>query len=146
MEEVLVIELPDLPPVGSPKSAERIRPVSKISYPFLDEIDDLNFSSLHILDRWRLPAHRSGMLILRSNRLNDDPLFHIISLRPTAALPPVPSHTRLTSEEFPRDSEFSDSVAVFDDVGLYFCILQPTYLVTSILSLLAFTASLITVG
>ncbi|KAF8295801.1 hypothetical protein DL93DRAFT_2234158 [Clavulina sp. PMI_390] len=120
LREILVIEIPQLHPLGSPKPFEHIFPASNISYPLLDEIEGLRSSTLHILDRWKPPSRRSGIVILRSKLAwrEEDFLFQVISLNPTHAVPPKPSYANHQARSFPRDSDEVDTMTVVNGVGV----------------------------
>ncbi|KAF8305076.1 hypothetical protein DL93DRAFT_377187 [Clavulina sp. PMI_390] len=119
MKETLVLEFPQLHPVGSLKSYQLVRPASKISYPFMEEWSHLRTSKIYVLDKWKPPSLRSGLAILHlyPRRWEDGPRFYTISLNPTGATPPKPSHVEQTADSLPPTEEF-DSMVVVDAIGV----------------------------
>ncbi|KAF8305075.1 hypothetical protein DL93DRAFT_2233235 [Clavulina sp. PMI_390] len=119
MKEVIVLEFPKLHPVGSPKSLELACPTSKISYPFLEDNYHLQTSEIYLLDKWKPPSLRSGLAILHlyPQRWEEEkPRFYAISLQPSNATPPRPSHVEQLAGSLPtRELE---NMVVVDGVGV----------------------------
>ncbi|KAF8314668.1 hypothetical protein DL93DRAFT_2227767 [Clavulina sp. PMI_390] len=89
MREVLVLEIPQLHLAGSKKSFQPISPTSWISHRLLDEIPQLEGSCIFVLESWKPPSWRSGIVVLMIQRPYDAGwnLFYVLSLR--GAAPPV---------------------------------------------------------
>ncbi|KAF8307823.1 hypothetical protein DL93DRAFT_2232027 [Clavulina sp. PMI_390] len=119
MDQISVAEFPDLHSLCT-ESLQRVPLASEICYPFLDEAIDAYHMSRFILDRWRPPSRRSGIVVLGMSRWSDvggGTLFQVISLRPTSATPPCPSWVHQPAELFPDDRDEFESMTVLEGVG-----------------------------
>ncbi|KAF8305470.1 hypothetical protein DL93DRAFT_2089493 [Clavulina sp. PMI_390] len=108
LREILILEIPKLYPVGTNESYKPILPASVTPHPFLShDIDGLSWSSVIVLDRWKPPSLRSGIVVLHSRRRPEmgGNLFHVLSLHATDA--PSCSREQLDSFLPYNDSEYA---------------------------------------
>ncbi|KAF8305472.1 hypothetical protein DL93DRAFT_2172579 [Clavulina sp. PMI_390] len=104
---IVILEIPKLYPVGTNESLRPIPPASIVSYPLLPcRLEGPSWSSALVLDRWKPPCLRSGIIVLHSRRPLEmgGSLFHVLSLHGMDA----PSYSRQEDDSFlpHKDSEY----------------------------------------
>ncbi|KAF8283198.1 hypothetical protein DL93DRAFT_2103780 [Clavulina sp. PMI_390] len=118
--EVFVAEIPRLHPIGSPESNQPIPSLYLCSYQFFPDLAGFLHLNLYIFDLWKPLSHRGGTVLMQS--VSSGPsadLFHLLSLRPTDAIPPVPSSSILVDTlPFNLDLAEPDAITMVEGIGV----------------------------